>query len=582
MPSLPVLRQSAAELLALVVMDLFPGALLVQSVATEFGFYCDIIATQPIDDYALPLLEEKMRFYAKQNLEVRALDMMRENAAGFLEHKGQSIRGEAVRNAKENIVSLIQIGDFCDYCPQPYISETQEVESFKIFKVEEAVHFIQGEGAVDVKRIYGTVSTDKQSLKKLIKALQAGKKADHTNLPPEMKLFSFQGAVSDFSWMWRSKGTAFKKVLINWWESEHKAQRFCLVSTPSLVKESLTRKAGVYDGHFANFDPPIFDVDETEYVIAPTVAPAHMVLFGEKLRSEREMPVRYAECAPVVYLEEAPRLWGVLNSRIVSADFAHIFCAPQHLEEEFISSLQFIDKIIKIFGFEYYWNFIGRGDKFAGTVNRWEKATASLESAFQKCGFTYVGDSNKHSFTGPIAEACLVDRFGREWKGPSVGLDLNAPERLGLRYQGTDNKTHVPIMIARSVFGSLERFAALLLEHHSGMLPLWLAPEQVRIMPVKEDYDAYAKKVSNALSDAGYRTKIDYSNEQIGKKITKAEQEKVPYMIIIGEKEVNEDLITLRSGVYDAHQQTITVEAFFKLVNEEVLLKAPRTKLRVR
>jgi threonyl-tRNA synthetase len=582
MSSLPVLRQSAAELLALVVIELFPGALLVQSVATEFGFYCDIIATQPIDDYALPLLEEKMRHFAKQALEVRALDMMRENAAGLLEHKGQPIRAQEVRYAKENIVSLIQIGDFCDYCPLPYISDTKEVESFKIFKVEEATHFIADEGLVDVKRIHGTVSTDKQSLKKLVKSLQAGKKSDHTKIAGEMKLLTFQEAVSDFSWIWRSRGAAFKKVLINWWECEHKAQRFCIVSTPSLVKESLTKKAGVYDGHFADFNPPVFEVDDSEYVIAPTVAPAHMVLFGEKLRSEREMPIRFAECAPVVYLEKAANLWGAFDSRIVGADFAHIFCAPQHLEEEFISSLQFIDKIIKMFGFEYYWNFIGRGDKFAGTVNRWEKATTSLDSAFQKCGFTYVSDSSEYSFTGPIAEARLIDSFGREWKGPTVGLDLNAPERLGLRYQGTDNKTHVPLMVVRSIFGSLERFAALLLEHTSGELPLWLAPEQVRIMPVKEDYDAYAKKVSEALSDAGYRITIDYGSEQIGKKITKAEHEKVPYLMILGEKEEKEDLITLRSGVYDAHQQTITVEAFFRLVNEEVLLKAPRTKLRVR
>ncbi|HEV8051876.1 MAG TPA: threonine--tRNA ligase [Parachlamydiaceae bacterium] len=567
MSSLPVLRQSAAELLALVVTDLFPGALLARSVATEFGFFCDIIATQPIDDYALPLIEEKMRGYAKQNLEVKALDMMREVAANYLEHKGQSIRADAVRSAKENIVSLIQIGDFADYCQLPYISEAQEVESFKIFKIEPAVCFIPEEGMVDVKRIHGTVSTDKQSLKKLVKALQAGRKSDHTNLPKERELFSFHEEISTLSCVWERNGAEFKRILTAWWEKEHKKQQFRLVSTPSLVKESLTRKAGVYHDHFAEIHPPVFEINDTQYVIAPTVAPAHMVLFQEKLRSSREMPIRIGECAPVVSLEQGSNLWGAFDSTLVSADFAHIFCAPEHLEEEFISSLQFIDKFIKMFGFEYYWYFKGRGEKFAGTVNRWEKATLSLDSAFQKSGFTYVSDPQESAFAGPVAEARLIDSCGREWKGPTVGLDFNSPDRMALRYQGTDGKTHVPLMIVRSLFGSFERFVALLLENTSGVLPLWLAPEQVRVLPVKMEYDANAKAVRQAISDAGYRAEIDYGHEQIGKKVTKAQHEKVPYLIIIGEKEENEHLITLRSGI-EAHQQIITVEAFLKLIGE--------------
>ena len=490
MSSLPVLRQSAAELLAMVVTDLFPGALIAQSVATEFGFFCDIIATQPVDDYALPLLEEKMRGFAKQNLEVKTLDMMREVAANFLEHKGQPIRADAVRSSKENIVSLIQIGDFSDYCQLPYIAETQEVESFKIFKVEPAVCFIPEEGMVNVKRIHGTVATDKQSLKKLVKALQAGRKSDHTNLPRGRELFSFQEEVSSLSCVWESKGAEIKRILTSWWENEHKGQQFRLVSTPSLVKESLTKKAGVYDGHFADTNPPVFEINDTSYVIAPTVAPAHMVLFQEEPRSSKEMPIRIGECAPLVSLEKESHLWGAFDSTLVSADFAHIFCAPEHLEEEFISSLQFIDKFIKMFGFEYYWYFKGCGEKFAGTVNRWEKATNSLDLAFQNCGFTYVSDPQETAFAGPVVEARLIDSCGREWKGPTVGLDFNSPDRMALRYHGTDGKTHVPLLIVRSLFGSFERFVALLLENGSGKLPVWLAPEQVRVLPVKMENDA--------------------------------------------------------------------------------------------
>lgn len=570
MSSLPALRQSAAELLALVVIDLFPGAQLVQSVVTEFGFYCDMIATQPIDDYALPLLEEKMRFYVKKNLEVKSLDMMRENAASFLEHKGQAIRAHQVRSAKENIVSLIQIGDFFDYCSPPYIKETQEVESFKIFNVEKTVHYLPEEGVIDVKRIRGAVSFDKQNLKKLIKSIQLGKKVDHSKYSKEKRFFFLDKKISDLSWIWEPRGQALKKVLIDWWEKEHKLQNFQIISTPPLVKESLTKKAATSKDHFTELELPFFEIDETPYVIPSTVAPAHMALFGEKLRFEREMPIRYAECAPVVYRENRSSLWGILDSRLVSADFAHIFCTPQHLEEEFISSLQFIDKIIKIFGFEYYWNFTGRGEKFAGTVNRWEKATHCLKSAFEKCGLTYEENFSNDSLIGPVVEARLIDSFGREWKGPTITLDFNAPERFGLRYQGTDDKTHVPLMIVRSVFGSLERFVAVFLEHNSGGMPIWLTPEQIRILPVKEEYDAYAKEVSQAIHLAGYRVEIDYSHEQIAKKITKAESEKVPFVVIIGEKEKNENLITLRSGVCEAHQQIVTVEALLKLVSKEM------------
>lgn len=467
MPSLQTLRQSAAQLLAYSVIDLFPGAQLVQAIATEQGFYCDIIASQPIDDYALPLIEEKMRALAKQDLEVRLLEMMREVAANFLEHKGQLIRAEMVNHAKENIVSILQIGDFCDYCLLPYISTTKEVEFFKILNIEPNTHYLAEEGVVDVKRIQGIVSTDKQNLKKAVKAWQAGKKADHAK-----GIFSFHEEVSDIAWTWDTKGVHFKDQLIDWWKKEHLQQGFQLLSTPSLIKESLLKKSGMEDDSI-----PQTEIDGTLYVIAPSAAPAHLDFFHQKPRSEQEMPIRYAELAPVISLEKTGSLGGVFDSRLVSADYAHIFCAPEQLERELISSLQFIDKIIKMFGFEYYWHLKGKGQEFAATVNRWEKATKSLISAFEKTGFT-CADLQETSFAGPVAETYLIDKAGREWKGPHISLDLHAPDRFGLRYRGSDGKTHVPLMIARPLFGSLERFAALLLGHTSGLWPSWLVSEQ--------------------------------------------------------------------------------------------------------
>lgn len=481
MTSLPVLRKSAAELLASVAIDLFPGALLFQCRSTEVGFYCDIVANQPIDHYALPLLEEKMRGLTKQNLEIRALDMMREVASNYLEHKGQSLRARSAAHAKDNILSLIQIGDFCDYCQLPYIEHTGEAQFFKLVGIEEVVQYIPDEDSVKVKRISGIVSFDKSSLKKEMKALQAGKKADHTALPVERKLFSLHPEVSDWTWFWETEGARVKKTLTGWWEEEHRKQQFNIVSTPPLVKEELFLKTGILeeDGFDEDFDPSSLEIQGVAYRIPSTPVASHLVLFKTQKPIERKMPARYAECAPFVFQKQEGDLWGMLNSHFVTADFAYIFCSPQQLEAEFISSLQFIDKIIKMFDFEYYWRFIGRGEKFAGSVIRWEKAVESLNSAFKTCGFAYESDVQESSFAGPVVEARILDRFGREWKGPSLTLNFSLPTKFDLRYQAADGKEYAPLMLVRRLFGSVERFVALLLEHNSGSLPLWLVPEQV-------------------------------------------------------------------------------------------------------
>jgi threonyl-tRNA synthetase len=462
MPSLSVLRQSAAEVLALTALELFPGALLIQCAATENGFYCDLLASQPIDDYAVPLLEESMRKTIKASIEVRSLDMMREVAVGYLEHKGHPLRAEAVEVAPENIVSLIQIGEFCDYCPSPYVTNTSEVAAFKVLRVERLFRDLDNGQSEEFKRIHGIVASDKQALKKMVKAYQAGKKTDHSFQSHEKKLFSFHSDISKLEWVWEGQGMNLKNKLSEWWKKEHQTQQFQLVSTPVLIRESLARKAGLKEVL------PTLDMEGVEYVIPPSSTPSHMALFAEKKRFEKEMPIRYAECSASVYRKPMSDLWGILNSHLQSADSSHIFCAPCHLEKELISSLQFIDKTIKIFGFEYHWHFAGRGQRFAGSEHRWEKAVATLNAAFEKCGWTYTADPDEYSYQGPIVEARLTDRFGREWRGPWIRIDFYSPEKFGLAYQGADQKTHGPIMIVRSLFGSLERFVALLLEHSQG------------------------------------------------------------------------------------------------------------------
>ncbi|MBA3815805.1 MAG: hypothetical protein H0X29_04660 [Parachlamydiaceae bacterium] len=571
--SLLELRQSAAELLAYAVTELFPGVILVDSKVTEFGFSYDFIAEQPIDANAIHLIEEKVRGLIKEGRQVRSLEMMRENAMMLFEHKGQSIKAHIVGEARENIVTILQIDHFYDYCPAPYIAETSEVAAFKILKIERALHYLSEEGEIDVVRIRGTAFFEKDLLKKHVKSIQAAKKVDHRHIAKEMHLFGRVDEISTAAWVWMSNGASLRKVLYDFWYEIHNNQRFKFPLTPSLVKESLIKKSGFYDIETNMPDVGVCHIKDEEYVIPPSLAPSHAMCYREKLRSYREMPIRLAECANISLSGAEGKLWGILNSSLVYSDSAHIFCVPAQLEGEIISSLQFIDKFIKIFGFEYHWYLCGQGQKFSGTLSRWKKVQEIFVKAFETVSMTF-NEGEDSSFAGPYVEARLVDSAGRKWKGPRLSLDFNCPERFSLRYQGPDDEMHVPIMLVRSLFGSFERFTAVLVEHFAGHFPVWLAPEQVRVIPVLEKNVAYADTVCKVIEEYGYRTTIDCRNEQLGSKIHSAENEKIPYLLIVGDKEEKLGLITVRSCAPEMVGAQTSIETFLSQLREEVQSKS--------
>jgi len=572
MVSLKELRQSAAELLAFAVTELFPGVTLVDSKVTEFGFYYDFIAEQPIDANAIHLIEEKVRGLVKEGRQVRMLEMMRENAMMLFNHKGQPIKAQLAGQARENIVTIFQIDHFYDYCPAPYIAETSEVTAFKILKIERAQHYLSEEGEVEVVRIRGTAFFEKDHLKKHVKSLQSAKKIDHRHIGKEMQLFEQVEEISDAAWVWLPNGASLRKVLYDFWHEVHSKQRFKFPITPNLVKESLVITSGFYDVIADALDVGVCHIKDVEYVIPPSLAASHAMCYHEKLHSYRELPVRFAECANVCLPDTEGKLWGILSNTLVYSDSAHIFCVPEELEGEIISSLQFIDKFIKIFGFEYHWYLCGRGRKFSGTPNRWNKVQEIFVKAFEVVGMPFT-EGDDSSFVGPYAEARLIDSCGREWKGPRLGLDFNCPERFGLRYQGPNGETHVPVMLVRTLFGSFERFTAVLVEHFAGHFPVWLAPEQVRVIPVLEKNIAYADTICRAIEEYGYRTTIDCRNEQLGSKIHSAENEKVPYLIIVGDKEEKQGLITVRSRGPEMVGAQTTIDTFLAQLREEVRSK---------
>lgn len=570
LPSLYDLRRSTAELLAAATLDVFPGALMVEGKATEFGFYYDFIAEQPIDIHALTLLEEKMRGLIKSGEEIRVLDMMRENAISFFEHREQPIRANKISVCRNNIISIFQQGNFYDFCELPYITESQQIGAFKLLDIEKTWHFLPEEGAIEVTRIHGTAAYDKMALKKLIKAREAGKKKDHRQISKEINFFELKEAVSTEEWEWLPRGNRFRNLLLDWWSGEHRKQNFEVVSSPSLIKESLSIKAGIDE----ESQGPYCQIDNENYVIPTNLSPSHAILFKSKLLSYKDLPIKIAECGRIYSLTNNGVLWGILNSRIVESDQAHIFCIPEQVEKELISSLQFIAEITKIFSFECHWYLRGQAAKSAGKPSAWKKGIESFCSAFEKCNLSYEYNEQDGVFAGPIAVAHLVDAMGREWNGPSIGIDFSIPERLELRYRTEEGKERPPILLVRSLFGSLERFTAILIEHVSGRFPLWIAPEQVRVVPVTEENDLYAETICKKLVEAGFRANTMYGPDSLGAKIHSAEKEKIPYMVIVGEKEEKQHLITVRSAIQESVKQAVTLEAFLLQLQQEVNTKA--------
>jgi threonyl-tRNA synthetase len=568
--SLKILRQTTAELLAKVVLDLFPGAFLIGSEVTDLGFHYDFFLNQPLDEQGIPLIEERMRALSKSDLPIRKMEMMRENAVEFFKHKKQPYKGDWIASIRDNIVPVFQMGEFWDAgCLLPYGQNANEVKAFKLLKIYKTTTHLPGNPAFSVTRIQGTAFPDNQKLKEFLKKAEAAKKRDHRILGKELGLFSLHEEACGGFWFWNPKGALLRDVLLNWWRDEHRKQKFLPLVTPGLVKPAFLKKSGYDSSEEKKPLFPSFSHEGVDYAASPSQDGLHALVYQSKLHSYRELPIRYAECAELYYKGKSSHLWGMLRARAYLADRGHIFCMESQVQEELISSLQFIDKTIKMFGFEYHWYLSTRGSKFAGTLAMWEKGIDAMKKALEACHFDYTLDKESKPFDGPQIELRLVDALEREWKGPSLSFNFNLSERFGLLYQGADDQMHVPVMITRTVFGSLERFIAILIEHYAGWFPLWLAPEQVRIIPVGTKNADYATGVCKKIEEIGFRVGVDYRQETLGGKVHAAELERIPYVLIVGEKEEQKGKVTLRSCKQKQRQEILSLEAFLKQLCEE-------------
>lgn len=460
------LRRTAAELLACAVCKVFPGVTLLGSTVSEFEFYYDFIAEQPINEYALPLIEECVRGLIKQDPEVRMLDMMRENAAALFEHMQQPFIAAAIRRCLDNIVSVVHLGEFYDFTSPLIVSQLDAIEAFKILSIESTHTYISEQGNTPVIRIHAAAFPDKFQLKKYIKSRKEAKKHDHRAIGLQLGLFEMQDKISEHSCVWLDKGTSYRDSFIQWWKNEHRSQHFELITEPLFIKNDAN--AGSSKDKAADPDSEYFTVplEGINYSLPTSFSNTHAAIFASRKRCEADLPIRFAGLSHVI----APHnngLWGLLSSQFPLADQAHIFCTPEQLQQELIYFLQFIDKVTNMFGFIARWQLLGR--------------VRDLATACEARGISYEIVELLTPANVAIIQVIWKDSFEREWQGPQLKIILNCAKQFGLRYQGANGKLCEPVVIERSVLGSVERIIAILLEHTEGRAPITHRGELIRL-----------------------------------------------------------------------------------------------------
>lgn len=567
--SLESLRQLSAFLLAQAVLDLFPSATLVEGGVTDIGFYYDFLFKDPVDESILSPLEERMHalWYAKPS--VKNLEMMRTNAVAFFQHHGQKVKADLVKAGPDPLVTVCQMGEFFDVCPVK-VPESWQSFAFKLYGLGRTTLAIPIHGTASVVRLKGTAFPDDMSLKAFLKTMEQAKKRDHRRLGKEFDLFDTNDDTGAGFWVWYPHGATIREQLLDWWRIEHRRGGFLPVVTPRVVKASFLRNTGWYDIPGAREKTlPTFSLDGQEYVATPTTSPLHAAVFRTRFHSYRELPLRYAECGNLYEHGKSNALHGMLKARAYLSDDATIFCTPEQLKNELISSLHFIVRTVRIFGFQHRLTLSARRDRFKGTLGSWGESADRMVEALQEGGFAYDIEESREAMNGPRVDVRYKDALGREWTGPSVALDLNLPERFGLRYQGADDEMHVPLMVTRSMFGSVERFVAILVEHFGGEFPLWLAPEQVRILPLAPEQGDKASEVCKTLEVAGFRVSLDGRKESLSHRVRMAEKANVPYVVVLGKEEVEKGVLSVRRCKVDGNLVTMQEVAFLEILRRE-------------
>lgn len=538
---LEIIRHSASHLMAQAILRLYPGARFGVGPAIKDGFYYDVLFPTPISDEDLPAIEAEMKRIVKEKLRIERLEMSSPEA--LERFKDDPFKTELIRDIGAETVSLYGQGEFWDLCRGPHLSDTGHIRHFKLLSIAGA-YWRGDEKNVMLTRVYGTAFPDADSLDEHLKRIEEAKLRDHRKLGRELDLFSFQPEGPGFPFF-HPKGMVLMNTLLTFWRGEHKKRGYSEIKTPLILDRDLWLRSGHWDHYRENMY--FTEIDERPFAIKPMNCPGGILIYKSAKHSYRDLPMRMAELGTVHRHERSGVLHGLMRVRCFTQDDAHIYCTPDQIGTELKGIMDLNRYVYGVFGFKFSVELSTRPDDFMGEESLWELAENKLKEALEETETPYRLNPGDGAFYGPKIDYHLEDSIGRTWQCGTIQLDFQMPEKFDMGYIGNDGAEHRPVMLHRTVLGSMERFMGILIEHYAGAFPYWLAPVQVKIIQVKPDFEAYAQEVEKTLNEAGVRTERDTRDEKLGRKIRDAQMEKIPYMLVIGARETEERSVSVRS-----------------------------------
>ena len=560
-------RHTSSHILAQAVKRLMPGVKLAIGPAIADGFYYDFDSPEPFTPDTIESIEAEMRKICKEKLALERFELPRAEAVKFVSELGEPYKVELIRDLPEDaVISFYRQGEFTDLCAGPHVDTTGRIKGNAIKLTSCTGAYWRGDANNKMlQRVYGTCFMSKDELDGHLKRLEEAKLRDHRKLGRELDLFALYDEGPGFPFFF-PKGMVVRNELVAYWREEHRKAGYVEISTPLILSEELWHRSGHWDHYKDNMY--FTKIDDGDYAIKPMNCPGGMLVYKRRMWSYRELPVRMAELGLVHRHELSGALLGLMRVRNFTQDDAHIYMTPEQIPDEIAAVIDLVDRVYKVFDFEYRVELSTRPDDFMGEIETWDLGEKILEDTLVRKGIKYRINPGDGAFYGPKIDFHLVDCIGRTWQCATLQLDFQMPERFELEYVGADGEKHRPVMIHRTVLGSLERFIAILTEHFAGAFPLWLAPVQAVVMPITDRVHAYAQSVADALSGAGFRVETDLRNEKIGYKIREAQLQKVPYMLVLGDKEAESGLVTVRKrGKGDIG--AMRLEEFIGAVSEE-------------
>jgi threonyl-tRNA synthetase len=575
-----IYRHSSAHLLAAAVTELFPEAQCGIGPPTEDGFFYDFLMPRPFTPEDISAIEKKMAAIVAQDRPIEKELIPKGEALELFARKGQTLKCELIREKAGEMVQCYTMGEFIDFCLGPHLPSTGHIKAFKLFPTPAAAYWKGREGNPSMQRIYGTSFFTARELDEHLQRLEEAKRRDHRRLGRELDLFSVSEETGAGLILWHPKGGFVRKQIEDYWRDEHLKGGYDLVYTPHIAKLELWKTSGHTEYYRANMYSPI-KIEEVEYQLKPMNCPGHIAIYKSKLHSYRELPFRWAELGTVYRFERSGVLHGLLRVRGFTQDDAHLFCRPDQLDAELVRLLDFVTAMLATFGFKEYEIFVStKPGNAAGSDEQWEVATAALKRALEARCLPYAVDPGEGVFYGPKIDIKIKDSLERAWQCSTIQVDFHNPDRFEIEYVGEDGKPHQPIMIHRALLGSLERFFGVLIEHYGGAFPLWLAPIQAVVVPVAERHREYGRSVAERLRAKGVRVSVDDRSEKMGYKIREAQLQKVPYMLVVGDRELEARNVSVRHrhagdvGTMDAEALALRIE---QLVSQRALDEQDQT-----